>query len=758
MKNSIETYWHRDRYGLVRESLLDDVEVDEVEDSNDNVFNENDCVYCKLFLSLLSTVYKFSKETEGYVKYHFESLMQHGYIHKYEIETASSKNAYFHIWFDAGFISFNLFNNTLFYIASILVGKNIVFGLTLEEFGDEVNLQDKPYFCFDNFQSQPMIVFNTDEFLSILPVGSGTRSGYSEKYVLSSIVNAAARYDFIPCLDEEAKIYQLHIIRRMSDDEIDNIEDYREIHVKKLIIKSDGTIIHESEDKSLMNVSLSERRFHDGYLPLYLQSLGKFCIIDRDGNAVKNVSFKELKAYSENRLIVKTDSIYYDLLKTDGTLLSDKKACYTDMKPFKNGFAEVKYENGKYNFIDVEGKELLREPVLSCENFDIDGYALVTDKDYSICIIDNKGNVLLQNKWNKYRFVESIGNGLYVVSVEGANSSDNKKLINLKGKELLDFMFSAVENGGFHNGFMWVCNSKNGYTYVDETGEVLCRDRNGNVVWFDKCGVFDEGGNAMVFKKGEPNKYNFIDSNGQLISDIWFDKLISVDLDIPAFREDFAKVTISKYGLTYYNFIDRDGKLLVDGGFRGLVSKNGFSDGCIVVDIDGNSHYNVIDKYGNVKLDNSNDYVYIDAFSHGLARVQNKLRQWNYITTDGKLVSKKQWFDKVLTFDGIACCVSKIDEHGNWLSNYMNRHGFILFRDAWIPDDEIKVQYNKECIVVSKSSNGMRKFNMITSDGMKLLPDWTMRPINQIYLGDDILYRIGNDICVDDKGEMISYI
>ena len=159
-----------------------------------------------------------------------------------------------------------------------------------------------------------------------------------------------------------------------------------------------------------------------------------------------------------------------------------------------------------------------------------------------------------------------------------------------------------------------------------------------------------------------------------------------------------------------------------------------------------------------MKLDNSNDYVYIEAFSHGLARVQNKLRQWNYITTDGKLVSKKQWFDKVIAFGGIACYVSKTDEHGNWLNNYMNRNGFILFRDAWIPAVEIRSEQRKECIIVSKKSNGMRKFNMITSEGMKLLPDWTMRPITQIYLGDDVLYRIGNDICVDSKGELISYI
>lgn len=104
------------------------------------------------------------------------------------------------------------------------------------------------------------------------------------------------------------------------------------------------------------------------------------------------------------------------------------------------------------------------------------------------------------------------------------------------------------------------------------------------------------------------------------------------------------KLAIVERGEFEYNYIDTNGKLLSNEWFRYLSC---FYNGFAVVKR-ANCEWNFIDKEG--KILSNEWFKSVDYFNKdGFARVQRRNGKWNFITKDGKIISD-EWFKSVEDF------------------------------------------------------------------------------------------------------------
>ena len=166
---------------------------------------------------------------------------------------------------------------------------------------------------------------------------------------------------------------------------------------------------------------------------------------------------------------------------------------------------------------------------------------------------------------------------------------------------------------------------------------------------FDCMGDFKEGFAAVQLN----DKRNFINAEGQLLSQQWFDSMWN-------FEEGVAKVKLNGK----WNFINTEGQLLSK---QWLDWTWDFNEGLAQVNLNGK--WNFINTGGQILSHQWFDDVAY--FSNGLAQV--KLNgKWNFINTGGQILSQ-QWFDNVWVFnDGFA----KVKLNGKW--NFINHEGQLL--------------------------------------------------------------------------------
>ena len=184
------------------------------------------------------------------------------------------------------------------------------------------------------------------------------------------------------------------------------------------------------------------------------------------------------------------------------------------IEDFKEGFARVEL-NGKYNFINIEGKLLSQQGFDDTWNFQ-EGFAIVRI-NYKYNFINTEGQ-LLSNQW-----FDAAGDFHEGFAVVGLN--DKWNFINTEGQFLSQQWFDAT--GNFMDGFAKVrLNGQN--NFINTEGQLLSQQ------WFDAAGNFHEG-----FVRVELNdKVNFINTEGQLLSKQWFDRAYN-------FNEGFANVELN---------------------------------------------------------------------------------------------------------------------------------------------------------------------------------------------------------------------
>ena len=204
---------------------------------------------------------------------------------------------------------------------------------------------------------------------------------------------------------------------------------------------------------------------------------------------------------------------------------------------------------------------------------------------------------------------------------------------------------------------------------------------------FDRCDDFSEG-----FAKVSLNdKWNFINTKGELLSERWFDCCDD-------FHKGFAKVMLNGK----WNFISTEGELLSEQWFNDC---NDFYEGFARVKLNGK--WNSINTEGEFLSERWFDVCY--SFRRGFARV--KLNgKWNFINTEGEFLSER-WFDDCGEFrEGFAKVQLKDKK------NFINTEGELL-SERWFDwcDD-----FNEGFARVQL--NG--KYNFISTEGELLSERW----------------------------------
>ena len=190
----------------------------------------------------------------------------------------------------------------------------------------------------------------------------------------------------------------------------------------------------------------------------------------------------------------------------------------------------------------------------------------------------------------------------------------------------------------FYDGYKKI-NNGNMFNFIDKNGNLI------SDIWYDDVHNFSEG-NALVVKNG---KCNFINNKGVLISNNWFDLVRS-------FKDNFALVIINNQ----YNYIDTNGNLISDIWYDLAFS---FNEG--YAQIKKNGKYNFIDTNG--KLISKDWYDEVEDFNNGHALVRKGGLGQNFIDTNGKIVSK-EWYDDIQSFNNYGYAIVKKDGKVNMIN------------------------------------------------------------------------------------------
>ena len=258
------------------------------------------------------------------------------------------------------------------------------------------------------------------------------------------------------------------------------------------------------------------------------------------------------------------------------------------------------------------------------ENCPLDEYGLSM---LAVCVDENGECNSITCRWND----NNGGNGNIMSTEElsrflGVNFDEVFKPSTVF-KEKLEKALSLAEKGDF-SGFDNIDNfDKNGLAKVELNNKWNFIDTNGNLLskqWFDYISYFENGFAKVMLN----NKYNFIDVNCNLLSKQWFYIVY-----------DFNEYGISKVKLNNKcNFIDTNGNLLSQQWFDNVYNFNEYGISIVVL----NKKCNLIDTNGNLLSQQWFDNIF--SFNkNGIAQVELN-RKWNLIDKNGKLLSK-QWFD-----------------------------------------------------------------------------------------------------------------
>ena len=174
-----------------------------------------------------------------------------------------------------------------------------------------------------------------------------------------------------------------------------------------------------------------------------------------------------------------------------------------------------------------------------------------------------------------------------------------------KNDNVLDLLY-------WSDGFARVRREDRKYNYIDKQGKLLSEK------WFEWAFDFNDG---FAVVKNEDYVYNFINRQGKFLSEQWFEKAFG-------FNDGFAVVGKP---IDLRNYIDKDGKLLSEQWFSDAYS---FNDGLAIVQR-SDKLYNFINKQGKYLTDEW--FNYLDDFRDGFARVQKANGECCKIDKTGKL-------------------------------------------------------------------------------------------------------------------------
>lgn len=234
----------------------------------------------------------------------------------------------------------------------------------------------------------------------------------------------------------------------------DDFESYSDYYIVEL----DGIGMNYVINNQLLSKDwyYKARYFLDGYASVCVADKG-WNLLRKDGSYVSDRFFDDIKYFSEGFCPVKING-YWNFINTEGTLVNNEKG-YENVKDFKNGFCAVML-HGNWYFINTNFKIINSEGVYDCHDFMYggalvmngkrqynhinsdgeinssiwfetatdfypDGIANVILSDGSYNYVNNKGKLLLKEKFDGIR---PFSNGCGIVYIKNENDAKRKRI------------------------------------------------------------------------------------------------------------------------------------------------------------------------------------------------------------------------------------------------------------------------------------------------------------------------------------------
>lgn len=249
----------------------------------------------------------------------------------------------------------------------------------------------------------------------------------------------------------------------------------------------------------------------------------------------------------------------------------------TDTKPVEKWLYPayvIKDTDKKWGYINKEGKFVIEPAYDSADDFNINGVAIVKNKE-SYGLIDRSGKIILEPGFN---YITYLGENLY-----SAFDGKNSKLVDCNGKVLFEIQGSI---SSFANGMADISHSENGkyeYGYINTEGKVVIE------MQYSNAGKFN-GDKAIV--KTKDGKYILINKNGDIQANLNYEYVWGLSEGTMVYKSN------NRYG-----YLKDDGSILIEAKYA---SVEPFSGGLAVIssaDKPYGSSFGVINKKGEFTIE-----------------------------------------------------------------------------------------------------------------------------------------------------------
>lgn len=311
----------------------------------------------------------------------------------------------------------------------------------------------------------------------------------------------------------------------------------------------------------------------------------------------------------------------WGFINSEGRIAIDPQ--FSSAGSFSEGLAPVRvgsYQEGKDGYIDTSGRIVIRPQFDGAGNFS-EKMAVITQRSKS-GYIDNRGRVLIIPKFDE---ADPFSEGMALIKLGGKFG-----FINQTGKIVIEPQFVSAQS--FHHGLarvMIYVNDELRTGYIDKSGRwivpakfTLGYDFSEGLAVIGIGGAAHRGEGRAVLYEG-PIKYNFIDSNGTVISKQYFD---GAGLN---FSEGLLAVKVN--GL--WGYVNSTGDMVIAPQFDNAAE---FSEGLAAVAI--NFRWGYINKTGKFVI--APGFLTAERFTSGLALVSTFHNSDGYINMRGEFVWK----------------------------------------------------------------------------------------------------------------------
>ena len=451
------------------------------------------------------------------------------------------------------------------------------------------------------------------------------KKGWSHEEA-DNFVRVELRHDIPSLRDKKIAKFTLGVTRMFFDGEINNERIINDLNKTLKLLSA-----HLNEyDRNLNGLSAQEliNRFKQVRLDNANAERAEIDSMNFSGNSNYTIvpinSFEEAEKYYE---YTNPDSrwclTYIDEMFDDYTKDGINQIYFC----LQNGFENVPRQVGDKAPLDEYGLSML-----------------------SIIVNEDGGLAYCTTRWNhKNGGSDSAMSAKEVSQVVGVNFYNTFKPNN-KWANIIETVKQRLANGESPEDlFDYVDDFEDGFALVECCGKCNFINQEGQLIsnkWYDEAHSFSEGFAAVKYDE----KWNFINQKGQPISNKWYDGVYS-------FSEGFAAV---KYD-GKCNLINQEGQPISNKWYDSIES---FSEGSAAVKYDGK--WNFINQEGQPISNKWYDAAY--GFNDGFAKVEYD-GKCNLINQEGQPISNK-WYDSIVYFsEGFAA----VKYDGKW--NYINQEG-----------------------------------------------------------------------------------